>query len=176
MASARVYGNATAANKRRAAQAFDTIPAFPNWFPYNELLIDGKLIAKTRTWSWKHRGLTLFYSSSRIERQVADAHGINPKDHPHKVIVGAGELIDVRRLTRREWYKLIRQFYNATPRGTQVIRDHAQYLDPPYGFFFQNLQRFETPVPFNWPSGPVKPIGVQVSLVAEELSKIGIRL
>src|SRR3989344_5440310 len=31
------------------------------------------------------------------------------------------------------------------------------------GFFFQNLKRFEKPIPFNWPSGPIKPIFTDVN-------------
>ena len=67
-----------------------TIPAFPNWFPYNELLLTGKLSAKTRTWRWSHTGLTLLYTSGSTAREVVEAHGLDPKDMPRGVLVGIG--------------------------------------------------------------------------------------
>jgi hypothetical protein len=155
----------------------ETIPAFPNWFPYNDLLLDGKLIAKSRSWSWRHRGLTLLYTSSRIARPVAQAHGMDPKDYPRRAIIGVGRLVDVRLLTRREWHVLRRQFNNVPLGGMRKIIAAGEFVEPlPYGFFFRDLQRFADPVPFAWPTGPVKPINVPTALVARELRKLDIRV
>lgn len=147
-----------------------TIPLFPNWFPYNDLLLDGKLIAKSRSWTWKHRGLTLLYTSSRVARSVAAAHGMDPKKYPRKAIVGVGDLIEVRPLNAREWRTLSRQFNNSWA-------PDRQFVEPlPIGYFFENLRRFETPVPYSWPQGPVLPITIPAALVAGELHRLGIRI
>ena len=45
------------------------------------------------------------------------------------------------------------------------------------GFFFKNLQRFEEPVPFKWPSGPIKPIFTRIvsgSRLDRQLKQIGL--
>jgi hypothetical protein len=162
-------------DKKRASAASTTIPAFPNAFPYNELLLDGKLIAKTRGWVWAHRGLTLLYTSTKVHRAAADAHGLDPKDYEQKVIVGCGELVDSRALTEAEKKELFRQFNNLRFGWTEKDLPH-RWIEPlPIGFFFKNLKRFKKPVQFNWPSGPVKPIGVPVSKVAAALKAVGIR-
>lgn len=199
MASARNTLGVTRAEQERVLRAVRrdhmTIPAFPNAFPYNELLLDGKLIAKTRNWVWRHRGLTLLYTSTKVERLCADAYGLDPKTYPKKVLVGVGELVDSRVLDKNETLTLLGQFNNLEPgqvrkrfRVGRLSRDFPEYscwqadgfdgryIEPfPIGFFFRNLTRFKTPVPFDWPPGPVKPIGVPVSKVAAALKAAGIR-
>src|SRR3989344_6057871 len=91
-----------------------TIPAFPNSFPYNELLLYGKLSAKTRTWRWGHTGLTLLYTSTSTAHDVARAHGLDPKGTPRGVLVGVGELVSVRELTGVEAAQIEREFDNNT--------------------------------------------------------------
>lgn len=170
---------------RTAGAALKTIPAFPNAFPYNELLLDGKLIAKTRDWVWAHRGLTLLYTSTRVHGSIARIHEMNPKDYPKKALVGVGNLIDVRPLTKRESRKLYSQFNNLRNfRGVSgrvlarkgiFVHDYVSPLS--IGFFFEegSLKRFKEPVPFDWPTGPVKPIGIPISKVAAALRAVGIR-
>ena len=176
---------------------FTKIPAFPNAFPYNELLLDGKLICKTRNWVWNHRGLTLLYTSTRAEGPVASAHGFDIKGRAKKILVGVGNLVDVRALKKPELLKLLGQFNNLSPAQVRkrfdVVRlarkpdcfaiddktwdggDFRPFVAPlDIGFFFEDLKRFKEPVPFNWPTGPVKPIGVDVGVVAEALRAIGI--
>lgn len=92
-----------------------TIPAFPNSFPYNELLFRGKLSAKTRTWRWNHTGLTLLYTSTSTARDVAEAHGLDPKSAPRSVLVGIGELVPVRELTSAEADQIEKEFANGRP-------------------------------------------------------------
>jgi len=171
-------------DRKRAARAFEaTIPAFPNVFPYNELLLDGKLIAKTRSWVWKHRGLTLLYTSSSSHGDVARAHEMNPRLYPRKALVGVGNLVDVRPLTKREKRKLFSQFNNVPNRravSNRALQKHGFWESSdvyplPIGFFFENLRRFKEPVSFDWPSGPVKPIGIPISTVAAALKAVGIR-
>ncbi len=183
MATFRTWDSATAAQKRRAAQAFAIIPAFPNWFPFNEMLLDGilklgKYGVKSRPLPWSHRGLTLLYSSSRVARASAEAHGYDPKTSPRGVILGVGQLVDVRVLTPEEWEQMRLQFNNTTPDGMQEIlaTPGRQYVEPfDLGYFFEGLKRFETPVPFNWPQGAVRCTNVPVATVAKALKGIGIR-
>lgn len=190
-------GAASKRDKTRAAEAFvssATIPAFPNWFPFNEMLLDGILKlgsfgVKTRKLPWSHRGLTLLYSSGRVAATSAKAHGYDPKTSPRGVILGVGELVDVRPLTDAEFRTMTGQFNNMDVRtaGRLVRAADAKRTWPvdgegnplvlpfPLGYFFRNLKRFKTPVPFAWPSGAVRCTNIPVSVVADALKSAGIR-
>lgn len=192
-------GAASASDKKRAVGAFSrasaaTIPGFPNAFPYSEMALDGKLKlgsygVKTRKRYWSHRGLTLFYSSGSTEKLAAARHGYDPKSGPRRVIVGVGELVDVRELTREEIRTLTGQFNNmsvktaarfvriAAAKNAWPADDEGNNLILPcrYGYFFRDLRRFETPVPFAWPSGAVTTTHIPVSVVAKALREIGVR-
>lgn len=180
--------------KRRARPTGATIQGFPNWFPFNEMLLDGKLKlgargVKTRPLPWSHRGLTLLYSSGRVAKTSAQAHGYDPKTSPRGVILGVGELVDVRALTDAEIRTLTGQFNNmsvrkakrfvldALAKGTWPQDDQGNSLVMPYplGYFFTNLKRFKKPVPFAWPAGAVRSTKIPVSLVADALKAVGIR-
>ena len=179
-------GASSKSDKERAARAFVqqvTIPAFPNWFPFNEMLLDGKLKlgeygVKSRKLPWSHRGLTLLYSSGRVSNPSAQAHGYDPKTSPRGVILGVGDLVDVRELTQAEIRKMCLQFNNTDARGMRRIlaTPGREYVVPfRLGYFFENLRRFETPVPFAWPSGAVRCTNIPVSKVAAALKAVGIR-
>ena len=51
-----------------------TMPVFPNWFPYNDMMLDGHMKVgkwagvKTRSWEWNYRGLVLLYNSGRTAK------------------------------------------------------------------------------------------------------------
>lgn len=174
----------TKEDRALAARTFEaTIPAFSNAFPYNELLLDGKLIAKTRSWDWKHRGLTLLYTSTSTHSEVVRAHEMDPKLYPRKALVGVGNLVDVRPLTKREKRKLFSQFNNVPNRravSNRTLRKRGFWMSSdvhplPIGFFFTDLKRFVEPVPFDWPVGPIRPIGVPISHVAAALKAVGVR-
>jgi len=145
-----------------------TIPAFPNSFPYNELLLQGKLSAKTRTWRWGHTGLTLLYTSTSTARDVARAHGLDPKGALRGVLVGVGELVPVRELTDKEAEQIEREFDNST--GTVGVGAGG------WRYEFRNLKRFKKPVPFKPPQGAVRLFNVPVSVVAGALKQVGISL
>jgi len=157
-----------------------TIPVFPNFFPYNELLFDEKLIAKSRNWEWKHRGPTLLYTSTRTEGCVARAYGFDPGSYPRKVIVGVGNLVDVRPFTGRELRRIFKQFNPDASR--EEITDYTKYgilwtnerITPGfYGYFFENLRRFEIPVPYNPPKGAVRTFRAPKVLVMRALREVG---
>ena len=181
------------AESKTAAKTL-TIPAFPNWFPFNEMLLDGILKlgdygVKSRKLPWSHRGLTLLYSSGRVANTSAQAHSYNPKTSPRGVILGVGELVDVRKLTDAEFRKMTGQFNNmsvrtaarfvraATARGVWPVdsEGNPMVLPFPLGYFFRNLKRFKTPVPFAWPSGAVRTTKIPVSHVADALKAVGVR-
>lgn len=151
-------------------KAFDskTIPVLPNSFPYNELLLSGKLSAKTREWRWKHAGLTLLYTSQSIEPEVADAHKLNLNDFPRGVIVGIGELLPVRENTADEMMQIENEFAN----GDDELLAQAGL----YRYEFKNLKRFPVPIPFNWPRGAIRMCNAPISLVAPALKQLGIKL
>ncbi len=156
------------------------MPVFPNWYPFNDMVFDGHLKVddyegvKTRSWNWDYRGPILFYNSSRTAKLAAKAYNYKDGQVNHKVIIGVGNLVDVRKLTRNEALKMAANFNNLTvskikkillevaPDGSADptwINGYGNYIAPfEIGFFFKNLKRFLTPVPFNWPSGPIKPI------------------
>jgi hypothetical protein len=159
-----------------------TIPAFPNRYPYNELLLDGKLQtkgglnAKTRSWNWKHRGLTLLYTSSRSDHVVSVAHGLEPQGFTKGVIVGCADLTEVRHLSNGEKLDLFRAFNNLPSRSAarRVMRASANAIWPlPIGFFFEDLQRFEDPIPFKPPRGAVRTFRVPIGQVEDQLRKLG---
>ncbi len=145
-----------------------TIPAFPNSFPYNELLFRGKLSAKTRTWRWNHTGLTLLYTSTSTARDVAEAHGLDPKSAPRSVLVGIGELVPVRELTSAEADQIEKEFANGRP---DIFIGAGRYR-----YEFKNLKRFKKPVPFKPPQGAVRLFNVPVFLVAKALKEVGVSL
>jgi hypothetical protein len=145
-----------------------TIPAFPNSFPYNELLFTGKLSAKTRMWRWSHTGLTLLYTSTSTATDVARAYGLDPKSATRGVLVGVGELLPVRELTDAEAERIEKEFANGDP---DVFVGAGTYR-----YEFKNLKRFNKPVPFKPPRGAVKLFNVPVSVVAKAMKEIGILL
>ncbi len=160
------------------------IPVFPNWFPYNNMVFDGHLKVgkyagvKTRSWQWDYRGPVLFYNSLRTEKRATQVYEYENDRREHKVIIGIADIVESRPLTIDEAKQMLANFNNMPLASVEQIiknlRKEGYFLDEiiynfydfgpyvaPYrgfGFFFQNLRRFETYVPFNWPSGPVKPI------------------
>ncbi len=174
------------------------LPVFPNWFPYNDMLFDGHMKVgqwegvKTRSWDWKYRGPVLLYNSLRTSLPALDAYKYKDSPLNHKVIIGVGELAEVRELKISEATKMLAnfnnkplaqikrivQYYCADYTPEKVIYsfyDFGPYIAPfKVGFFFKNLTRFKEPVPFNWPSGPIKPIFIPVSVVEKAFEKVGI--
>ena len=169
------------------------LPVFPNWFPYNDMLLDGHLRVdrwegvKTRSWEWDYRGPVLLYNSLRTAKPAVNAYKYEDGPSNHKMIIGAGELIDVRLLTHEEALQMVCNFNNMPPsqvkkiiqqRGLSVEKnDKEDVVDSPLfnfydfgpyvapfstGFFFKNLRRFKEPVSFNWPVGPIKPIFTKI--------------
>lgn len=142
------------------------LPVFPNWFPFNDMLFDGHLRVldfagvKTRSWKWDYRGPVLFYTSGRTARPAVEAYEYQDSQEHHKVIIGTGNLVEVRELTEDEVLRMVCNFNNITP--TEALAGEYKISPFPFGFFFQNLRRFERPVPFKWPAGPVKPIWTEI--------------
>lgn len=164
------------------------LPVFPNWFPYNNMVFDGHMKVgpyegvKTRSWNWDYRGPVLFYNSGRTAQSAVRAYGYHDAPAEHKVIIGVGELVDVRRLTNEEALQMVCNFNNLSESKVRGMVKKAReewdcsesevllgfynlgnYVVPlPVGFFFKNLARFHEPVKFNWPAGPVKPINTKI--------------
>jgi hypothetical protein len=148
----------------------ETISAFPNQFPYYELLFQNKLSAKTREWAWKHTGWTLFYTSkSRIATPVVKAYRLNVKDFQDTLgsLVGIGWLLPVRPNTQKEIKRLNREFNNGGPN---------YIFAGDYRYEFKPFYRFAKPIPFSAPRGAVTTFKVPVSVVAEELERLGIKI
>jgi len=182
--------------RRRAVQpqAVPTIPAFPNAFPYNELLFTGRLdidghAVKSRSWNWKHRGPVVLYTSTRVDKPVARAYDLDPKDATRGMIVGAADLVDVRQLTKAEMKALVCGFNNTTWEKVRrsvsfyeicgslqclLDRDDEPLVLPFHlGFFFERVTRFERPVSFAWPQGAVRSTNVPLSVVEDALRQAG---
>ena len=163
------------------------IPIFPNRYPYNDMLLNGILKikglgVKTRSWDWSYRGPVLFYNSKgRAEKICIKAHEFNPKTETLGTIIGVGRLVNVRALSEKEQILLLSQFNNCT---LKEARDLAEYqiLDKPFvepleiGFFFSELRRFQKPIPFHWPSRPVKPIMRDIGPFKKQLVAAGMTI
>jgi len=155
------------------------IPVFPNWYPFNDMVFDehlqvGDCTVKTRSWDWNYRGPVLFYTSGRVARQAVEAYSYKRNPSNHKIIIGVANLVNVRELTNREARKMVCNFNNISPAQLKELLTEAggcREPDSPFwvnnlgyiapyriGFFFQDKKKFLTPVPFNWPPGPIKPI------------------
>lgn len=148
----------------------DTISAFPNQFPYYELLFRGNLSAKTRTWKWNHTGWTLFYTSkSRVVTSVVRAYGLSVSDFKDTLgtLVGIGYLLPVRANTRAEKAQLEREFNN-----DRFVEVFAGY----YRYEFKPFYRFDYPISFAAPRGAVTTFKVPLALVAEELERLDIKI
>ena len=155
-----------------------------NKVPYNDMVFDGhlrlgKYLIKTRSYNLNYRGPVLFYNSSRTEPKAVSAYKYENGPSNHKVIIGIADLVEVRPLTEIEARKMVLNFNNLTPQ-TLAKRLHKYGLSyfqhtwfwlqigdliKPYhiGLFFENAKRFEEPVPFSWPAGPVRPITIQTA-------------
>lgn len=138
----------------------ETIPALPNRFPYNELLLLGKLSAKTRNWRWGHTGLTLLYTSTSTDPWVARAYGLDPRAFPRMVLVGMGYLLPVRPNTPAEIKQIEREFANGGGYRHPTIGAGI------YRYEFRDLMRFAEPIPFRPPQGAITTFRVPASLVA----------
>ena len=154
------------------------LPVFPNWYPYNDMLLDGHLRVgdygvKTRSYDWDYRGPVLLYNSGRTAW-----HCVNVYDYPrggehHGIIVGVADLVLVRELTERELLKMECNFNNLTLRQVKADSTLSRVWPYPFGYFFVNTKRFRKHVPFNWPPGPVKPIYTNIrsnSLLGQQLA------
>lgn len=165
------------------------IPVFPNWFPYNNMVFDGHLKVgkyagvKTRCWQWNYRGPVLFYNSLRTEKRVTQVYEYENDRSEHKVIIGIADIVESRPLSINEAKQMLANFNNIPLADIEQIIKNLQkdgyfieeiiygfynfgpYVAPyrGFGFFFQNLCRFKTYIPFNWPSGPVKPIFTDIN-------------
>lgn len=147
------------------------LPAFPNQFPYYELLFRGLLSAKSRTWKWSHTGWTLFYTSkSRVVTPVIRAYGdLNLKDSMDTLgcLVGIGWLLPVRLNTLREVARLEKEFNNGGP--VEIVAGEFRYEFKPFYVFGE-------PIPFSAPRGAVTTFKVPARLVSRELKLLDINL
>lgn len=169
------------------------IPGFPNVFPWNNLLLDGKLNlqkkpksgVKTRSWNWKYRGPILLYTSHRLDGIAMERHHIE-WDDSGGMIVGIGNLVYVDELSVRERVKMFELFnrvsvsrkkidqYLFRTRNWRAVEEyflHRIVYPLPFGFFFENLTSFASPVPFKWPMGAVRNTWVDTVLVADAIAK-----
>jgi len=130
----------------------------PNRYPYNELLFSGKLSAKTRSWAWKHTGLTLLYTSTKSDDDVADIYDL-PEEFESGVIVGCGILLPVRENSTEELAQLEEEFHSP---DTWIYPQWQRYE-------FKDLKKFKNPVKFKPPKGAVSVFNIPHDLVREEL-------
>lgn len=159
-------------NRLKTALLSATLPAMPNIFPFNELLLGkGKmrLSAKTREWKWNYAGPVLLYTSKcRIAREVANAHKLNPADFTLGAIAGIGWLLPVRLNSIPEMTKIELEFGNGKP------MPHSNWRAGHWRYEFGDLKGFGHPVSFKPPRGAVRTFRVPVSAVADALKKIGL--
>ncbi len=175
----------------RISQIATTLPVLPNSFPYNELLLTGKLRVgehegvKTRGWPmcvWKYRGPVLLYTSTSTHGLSAEAHNLNPNDFPRQVIVGVGQLVDICDLNRSQKKQMYMNFNNWDERQYRRIMrmvdfKRPSHIEPLYaGLFFQNLKKFKKSIPFAWKKGAVTLNHAPLSLIAKALKEVGYKI
>jgi hypothetical protein len=177
-------GKLTVSQQRRLEQAFQsrrTLPVLPNRYPYNEFLLTGKLKTgeyaglKTRSWAWSYRGPVLLYTSTSADREPCEAYGLNHRDFQAGVIVGVGNLVEVRELTKDEEKDFFCGMNNMNRRQMDAaLRKGGTFVFPfCNGLFFQNLKRFKKPIEFAWKKGAVTLNHAPLSLVAKSLKEVG---
>jgi hypothetical protein len=131
------------------------------------MLLDGHLKVgefgvKTRSYDWKYRGAVLLYTSGRTQQSCVQAYNYAKGTDKHNLIIGVANLVDVRLLNDAEIRKMVCNFNNLTVREVKPDLSNVAVVPFPFGYFFSNIRRFDKPIPFSWPSGPVKPIMTDV--------------
>lgn len=158
------------------------LPVFPNWYPFNDMLLDGHLQigeygVKTRSYNWKYRGLVLLYNSLRTMSSCVKAYGYSNGSERHRIIVGVARLGDVRPLNNREQLKMQCNFNNLSLHQVKNKPDLVKVVPYPFGYFFTDIKRFKNPILFDWPAGPVRPIFLDInqdSALYNQLKLVGI--
>ncbi|HUZ92477.1 MAG TPA: hypothetical protein VNG29_00570 [Candidatus Paceibacterota bacterium] len=188
-------GHAQRANLACVGKSTATLPVLPNVFPYNEMLFRNILVlengehglcgVKSRSWNYHYRGPILLYTSkSRMHFWPADRYDIELEKGMLGAIVGIGDLVDVREFTRAENVKM-ESMFNKIELSQDELRRFARVgciggkkrslvdITPYYlGFFFKNLRRFGSPIPFNFRRGSIRLDQAPISLVVDALRKI----
>ncbi len=144
--------------EKKQPEISDFVYALPNSYPYNELLLSGKLSAKTRNWKWSHTGLTLLYTSHSVASNIVRAHNL-PTKHKVGVIVGYGMLEPVRENTEQELDSLESQFYNFNLDAWDGVWAGQ------YRYEFSKLTRLPEPIPFKPKPGSVRVLRVPLSVI-----------
>ncbi|MEW6617036.1 MAG: hypothetical protein AB1333_01295 [Patescibacteria group bacterium] len=139
------------------------LPALPNHFPFNKLLLEGKLSAKTRDWKWNYDGFVLLYTSSRTNNDVIRAHNINPATHEKCTLVGIGKLLPVRENTKIEKKLIEKQFGN----GKKINVCAGQFR-----YEFEWLEKFSRPIEWIPPKGAVSVFYVPANAISNELHNV----
>lgn len=139
------------------------LPALPNHFPFNKLLIDGKLSAKTRDWKWNYNGFVLLYTSSRANNDVIRAHNIDPATHEKCKLVGIGKLLPVRENTKTEKKLIEKEFGN----GKKINVRAGQFR-----YQFEWVEKFSRPIEWTPPKGAVSIFYVPINAISNELHNI----
>lgn len=204
----RIHENLSRASQERMnkgaqgrGKELATIPSFPNIWPFNELLLTGKLDSadgrygvKTRTYHCAPKNLgwrVLYTSKSRIADTVAAKHGLTPNGQYRGLLVGVGFLEYTRELDEDQSARLACQFsnVNAEKFGTfvklygpspEAFRARICLVGEPLpvGWFFRKdtLHVFKKPVPYSAPPGAVRTFCVPLSIIARPLKELGVTL
>lgn len=128
-----------------------TAPGWINWPPFNTLLLNRFVSAKTRDDRnpWRsHTGATLLVTTQARKwtdkgEQLAAHYGLNKDQVPTEAIVGYGELLPVRENTSGEIEQIEKEFAYLFGAGK-------------WRYAFVNLIPFRDPVPYTIPSGSIR--------------------
>lgn len=130
----------------------------PNRYPYNELLLDGKLTAHSHGWNLRYRGRVFLYTSAQNEKILSESYNLGSKVLNPNILVAKANLVDVRPFTEAELYKIIselnpkvcdRDIYDYVYYG---MRHNRMVYPKKYGFFFENVQPTSS-YKHEWPNG-----------------------
>lgn len=147
--------------------------------PFSTLLVNEKLrvgnfLVKTKPagFRWNYRGLVYLRESQKIQaycRIVAERHGLDYDQLPRDAIVGTGNLVDVRPLTRREKEELVCCYNNVT-RSSEI--DWEPYCVPlPIGLFFDRVTVFKQPWQYTSPPGAVNQFRIPLKDIPKSLQR-----
>lgn len=180
--------------KKLVASLPEEIYVLPNVIPWNKLLLDGKLKlnygdnigglgVKTREYLWPSQSAqpftdwVLLYNSSRKDRAICGRHQITEKQ-PEKALVGLGFLLLVHYLTETERAEWLLRAHNAAVNrrhmgwaksGLLPGGDYPVVTAGAVGLIFGDLVRFEQPIEFKWPAGPVQSLRIKTDDIRGQL-------
>lgn len=105
--------------------------------PWAEFIVSGQRGMEIRGWYTSYRGVILVHSPLKVDKKECERFSVNPK--ATGVIVGFVSLVEIRRLSARDW-KLSRPYH--------MEKGDRPYGDDTYGWYLAHPKKFTESIPF----------------------------